>query len=132
MRRSTLLLVLGVLVVVLAVVPWGDFQSHPQWSRVGWIPFVSRPIRTSDIVANVLLFMPFGAGVVLVMGRRRPALVYATAGGALLSLTGEALQLYSHTRFPSATDVVCNTAGAALAAFLTLQRSPRPGNRDRH
>jgi VanZ family protein len=49
------------------------------------------------------------------------------AGVALaLSLAGEAVQIYTHSRFPSATDVVCNVIGAVAGAFLvgrTLRRS---------
>lgn len=103
--------------IVAAVIPWGDFQGHTHWGKVGWIPFVSPPVRLSDIVANILLFFPFGAAVALnVRGSRCVAV--ATASGALLSFLGEWAQLYSHTRFPSATDLVTNTVGAALGAAV--------------
>jgi VanZ family protein len=69
--------------------------------------------------------MPFGAGVVLATRRRPASLIVATIGAAALSFAGEASQLYSHGRFPSATDVVCNTGGAALAAYLTMRRDAK-------
>jgi glycopeptide antibiotics resistance protein len=110
-------------VIAVIVVPWGGLQDHSHWARIGWVPFVSPPIRPVDIVANTLLFAPLGAGAALAF--RRP--VAAAAGVALaLSLSGEAVQIYTHSRFPSATDVVCNVAGAVVAALVvgrTLRRS---------
>ncbi len=107
--------------IFLAVLPWGDFQDHTHWSNVGWIPFVSKPVRVRDMVANLLLFMPFGAAVALNTSRSRSVLI-AIIGGASVSLLGESAQLYSHSRFPSATDVVMNTVGAALAAAWVSRR----------
>jgi len=119
-KRAFLLLAVGV--IVLAVFPWGDFQGHTHWQKVGWIPFVSPPVRLFDIVANALLFIPFGAAVMVNNRRRgRKALAVATFAGAVLSFSGEAAQLYSHARFPSATDLVCNTFGALLGATLVRQ-----------
>jgi glycopeptide antibiotics resistance protein len=123
-RRAFLLLAIGV--IVLAVVPWGDFQGHTHWAKVGWIPFVSPPVRLRDIVANLLLFMPFGAAVAVNVRSRRIAI--AAVSAATLSFAGETLQLYSHQRFPSATDLVMNTAGAVLAACIVAWRgAPRSG-----
>ncbi len=121
--KVRLFLLLSIALIVLAVFPWGDFQGHTHWAKVGWIPFVSRPVRLSDIVANVLLFMPFGAAVAL--NTRRSAVAMATIGGAALSFLGETTQLYSHARFPSATDLVTNTVGAAIAALLVSRHLNR-------
>jgi glycopeptide antibiotics resistance protein len=77
---------------------------------------VTRPIRVSDIVLNVLLCAPLGGFV----GRLcRHPLLRAFGLSLLLSLAGEWMQVYSHTRFPSFTDVTCNVIGALLAATLT-------------
>jgi hypothetical protein len=40
--------------------PWGDLQNHTHWAKVGWIPFVSPPVRSFDVLQNLLLFAPFG------------------------------------------------------------------------
>jgi len=114
--KARALLLLAISLIALIVLPWGDFQDHTHWSKVGWIPFVSKPVRLRDIVANVLLFMPFGAAAAL--SARRAPLMAGALGGATLSLLSETAQLYSHTRFPSATDVIANTVGAAAAALL--------------
>jgi glycopeptide antibiotics resistance protein len=105
------------LVAFAADWPWGDLQNHTHWSRVAWIPFVSRPVTPFDILQNLLLFAPFGCFVGLsTIGSRRRGVLYAALLTTAIGFAGEASQLYSHSRFPSATDLTCNVVGAALAA----------------
>jgi glycopeptide antibiotics resistance protein len=102
-------------VIVLLVFPWTSLQNHTHWPRVSWIPFVSPPFRIRDIVVNVLLYVPWGYfGARSIRCARRVWIVSALA--ALLSLATEASQLYSHGRFPSATDLTCNIFGAFAGA----------------
>jgi glycopeptide antibiotics resistance protein len=102
---------LWIVVIVAIVVPWGDFQNHTHWSKVVWIPFVSLPWRISDAIANVLLYMPFGYWYAR-QSRRQGAGWRAIVLAAVLSFSTEYAQLYSHSRFPSLTDVTCNLLGA--------------------
>ena len=118
-RRARTLAWAGLVVasglVLVAAFPWGDLQDHSHWQRIGWIPFESPPVRLRDMALNTLLCAPVGG----FCGRmfRRP--LWAAFGLSLaLSLTAEWTQVYSHTRFPSATDVTCNVAGAVVAAAL--------------
>jgi glycopeptide antibiotics resistance protein len=113
------------LVVLIAAVPWGDFVGHSHWTRVVWVPFLTRRLRLPDIGLNLLLCAPIGG----FSGRlfRRP-LLSAFGLSLLLSLAGELTQVYSHNRFPSATDVTCNVAGAVVAAAVTQRLRLR--NRD--
>jgi len=106
--------------ILLLVVPWGGFQDHTHWGKVGWIPFVSRPVKLTDIVANVLLYVPFGIGVRRVFGTR--AWWAGLALAALLSVGTETTQLYSHRRFPSATDVTSNLLGT-FGGLLASRRA---------
>ena len=111
--------------VLAAAFPWGDLLGHAHWGRVRWVPFVSRPLPALDIAGNLLLCVPLGASIG-VLGVRRPI---ATAGvaAASLSLLVEAAQLFSHSRFPSTTDFVCNVAGAlVVAAVIGRKRARRP------
>ena len=118
-------LVFSASLVLAAGYPWGDVVGHTHWAKVGWIPFFSWPIRELDIAANLLLCLPLGVFAGLVF--RRGAVV-AGAMALSLSLFVETLQLYSHSRFPSATDIVCNVAGAVVAAALVSGYRPRvPG-----
>ena len=96
--------------------PWGDWVGHTHWARVGWIPFYSWPVTPRDILQNVILFLPAGCFARVAFGER------ARTRALLLSLpvafVGEWTQLYSHTRFPSATDLVCNLMGTVAGVWL--------------
>ena len=110
-------LLYGWVVVILGVaVPWTTFQSHSHWNNVAWIPFANRYDRLRDIAANVIFYFPFG----YFARRRRPPIrpwkVGLFAFG--LSVATEFTQVFSHGRFPSATDVVSNTIGALAGAAL--------------
>jgi glycopeptide antibiotics resistance protein len=109
-------LVVASALVLVAAFPWGDLRDHAHWSKIGWVPFVSPPIRVRDIALNTLLCAPLGG----LCGRlfRRPLLT-AFGLSLTLSLMAEWTQVYSHSRFPSATDVTCNVAGAVVAAALS-------------
>jgi len=107
------------LIIIAIVVPWGRFTDHSHWMRIDWSPFVNDPIRIRDIVANTLLYIPFGylhrkLGAPAV----RRTLVYALA----LSGGTECTQVFSHGRFPSLADVVCNTVGA-VGGYMWARRA---------
>ena len=87
------------------------------------IPFTDPADRPRDFVANILLFVPFGW-----LYGRRGSLLGAVAIAAVLSVAAEATQLFSTTRFPSATDITAALAGAALgAAAASLFPRTNPG-----
>ena len=119
----TLLVTAGL--TLAAIVPWGDFTDHTHWDEVGWIPFVSQPWRVRDVILNLLLCAPLGVASALTF---RYGLLAAGATSLTISLVGEWLQVYSHGRFPSATDLVCNVCGALAAALVVryVQRRPSP------
>jgi hypothetical protein len=50
MGRYRLLFLIWTVVVLAVVVPWSSFQMHSHWQDVGWVPFVSPPIRLRDVV----------------------------------------------------------------------------------
>jgi glycopeptide antibiotics resistance protein len=112
-------LLVWILLICLAVVPWTDLQNHSHWARVQWIPFVTPPIKLADIIVNIVLYVPFGYWFVRWRGRRRAGLAVASA--AALSLVTEWTQLYSHSRFPSLTDVTCNVIGTLLGVWFAQQ-----------
>lgn len=118
--------VLWALGILLIVFPWRDLQNHTHWGKVLWIPFVSPPVKPSDVLGNILLYIPFG----LLGGRALgPARVRTVAAGAvLLSLTTEASQLFSHYRYPSTTDFACNIAGCAIGLYLARGVAHWPAN----
>jgi glycopeptide antibiotics resistance protein len=114
-RLGVLGLPLSIFLVVALAFPWGDLVGHSHWSRVDWIPFVTRRVRLSDVAANLLLCAPLGSAAGLTFRRGAMAAGILTL---LVSAFVEWTQVYSHLRFPSMTDIVCNVAGAMAAAAL--------------
>lgn len=121
------------LTLLVTVVPMSRTGRPP----IAFIPFAdaidrvtagfSTPLdEATDIVLNVLLFMPFGGWAALRLGRAWA--VATVAGGAMLSFGIEVTQaLEAAGRFASATDVLTNTTGAALGFLLGLRvRGPGP------
>ena len=123
MSRGRLPLVLWTGLIVLAVVPWANYQDHSHWPRVGWIPFVSSVVKVRDIAVNLLLYVPWGyfCARSFPAASRRAWVVVGLASA--LSIITEASQIYSHGRFPSATDVTCNVLGALAGAWLSRRAS---------
>lgn len=110
--------------VFLTIWPLSDFVGHAHWTRVVLVPFSERHLSWRDVIGNLLLFFPFG--LVSAWGTSK------TAGQALrvgllvmaLSSASEFYQIFCHRRFPTATDVCSNTAGA-LMGFLSARRAPK-------
>lgn len=99
--------------------PWTGFTWTAQWHRVQYVPFVGPADKARDVALNVLLFVPFGLSA---GWRRRPAqaLTRATSLALAVSLSAEAMQLFSTRRFPSATDLLAGMVGSAIGATAGL------------
>jgi glycopeptide antibiotics resistance protein len=111
----TLRRLVWIAIIVLGVVPWLDLQDHPHWWRVGWLPFWSPPVRWRDILINTALYAPLGLFSHRSADARRSRQPWGMLAIAFaLSIATETSQSYSHSRFPSATDVTTNVLGAAL------------------
>jgi glycopeptide antibiotics resistance protein len=114
-------LVLSLAAALAVDYPWANWVGHTHWGRVGWIPFYSWPVSIKDIVQNVILFLPAGYFAGIAFGNRARA--WAPLLVLPVSLLGEWSQLYSHNRFPSATDVVCNVVGGFVGAWSAGNRA---------
>lgn len=108
--RADLALILAIGLVLLATLP----DVHGE--TLGRFQFcvVCGESGSADAVLNILLFLPFGAA--LAWGRRGVAA--ALVAGACLSLAIEITQLALPGRFSTLGDVVWNTTGAGLGAWL--------------
>lgn len=106
--------------------PWIGFTLEPQWHRVHFVPLTDPGDKPRDMIANVLLFVPFGYSVAR---RRKPleALRRAAALAAVVSISAEAMQLFSTERYPSATDVSAAILGSLAGALPSLYVRFRPG-----
>jgi glycopeptide antibiotics resistance protein len=123
-----------VLLIAIVSGPWFGIVREPQWSRVTWIPFTGPEDKPRDVVANFLMFVPFGMSFA---ARRRGtgATAQTLLAGLAISLAVEAPQLFYRLRDPSATDVmmaVCGSAAGSLAAQAFYGRDTRgaPGRRE--
>jgi glycopeptide antibiotics resistance protein len=106
-------------VIMAATVPWTDLVDHTHWEKVQWVPFRSPPTRLFDVVVNVLLYLPFGYQFFRAFPNR-VRVWQAVALASALSFAIEASQLYSHSRFPSVQDLLCNVAGSWLGAITAM------------
>jgi glycopeptide antibiotics resistance protein len=97
--------------------------------RINWRPLggTQDNVEISDIVQNILLFMPFGflgyfSLVYKSSWARKAAIVLM---GASLSAGVEFLQIFSPVRYPALSDLIFNTVGTAagLLVAMTFKRS---------
>lgn len=85
----------------------------------GWQPY----IVASDVVLNILAYVPLGLLLTLFWMGRVPRPLAATLGivaGALLSVAMEYIQAYLPTRISSNLDVMTNALGAAWGAMAAV------------
>lgn len=107
--------------------PWSNFKGHSHWASVRWIPFHDHPLTLFDIVANVLLFVPFGFSYTRSRPNQQRAGIWfrTVILAAVLSTSVEFFQVFCHNRIPSTTDVCTNIIGAAVGTALALKgRNP--------
>jgi VanZ family protein len=107
-------------IALLTSWPW-QFQDHPHWDAVEWVPF-SRYVRARDWIVNIGLFVPFGAAYAW-GGAERRLVRQAVLLGLAASLAAELAQVYMHSRVPTVADLIANTAGAWLGARWALARA---------
>jgi len=112
--RGVRLWVWWVLVVWAISFPWSGRTSRPQWNRVHSVPFTDPADRPRDVIANIILFVPFGFSC-----GRRGAWWKAVGIAAVVSVIAETTQLFSTSRFPSATDVTAAIGGTAFGALAS-------------
>jgi VanZ family protein len=114
--------------LTLALMVYGSlfpfhYQAHsPSWAD-GWalLRLDARQSR-SDLLANILLFVPYGLLLTGPMQPRRRLL--ALLGGAALALGLQYLQFWFPDRVPSGTDAVLNWVGIAIGLGAGLIGAP--------
>ncbi|OGW49967.1 MAG: hypothetical protein A2V62_07770 [Nitrospirae bacterium RBG_19FT_COMBO_58_9] len=115
----------GLFIALVGILPLTNFVGHSHWEYIQWLP-TSNHFRSRrflfDIAANIALFLPLGyllAQAYPGTTTRRSILLTVGVAG-LLSLSIELFQVYCHNRHPSPTDVVSNTTGSLIGAFLSI------------
>ncbi|GAC1339704.1 MAG: hypothetical protein NVSMB18_08440 [Acetobacteraceae bacterium] len=112
--------------LVLAVIVHGSLWPYEFMARPGRIgPFdtllgswADPPSGLGDLVANILLYVPFGFFAALALGRGMGRLLLVALAGLLLCTTMEVLQFYDEGRVTNMSDVYLNTFGTALGAVV--------------
>ena len=140
----------GAAAAFVAFAVWGslfpfEFHAVPaaEAARLFWLPWLRGPATwsISDLVSNVLLFIPIGAFLTAALdgaqaGGGLPSVALAKAGRAavpvlvaiaacLLSVAVEFAQAFVPYRTPSAVDVIAETLGAVLGAAAWRLRGSR-------
>ena len=127
----------GAAAAFVAFAVWGSlfpFEFHlvpaGEAMRLFWLPWLRGPATwsISDLVSNVLLFIPIGVSATAAFETRGarafvPALVVGAA--LVLSAAVEFGQAFVPYRTPSAVDVMAETLGAALGAAAWRLRGSR-------
>ncbi|MBI1394355.1 MAG: hypothetical protein GC151_00120 [Betaproteobacteria bacterium] len=126
-RRSAFLqyatLAYGAIVVVASLFPFADWHSPD--ADLLWVQLSEWPryYTYTDVVLNVLGYIPYGALLTFLF---RPRVGAMRAGGLALVASVvtctlmEILQGGIPTRVPSGLDVFCNSVGGLLGAWLAL------------
>jgi glycopeptide antibiotics resistance protein len=122
--KIALLLLWTLVIVGVTTLPWSDYTGHSHWDHVRWVPFSERPLITTDVLLNVILFVPFGfllmrAGATARSAKRAASVLLLAA---TLSILAEYFQVYCHNRIPSVTDVCTNILGAGLGVSFHWRR----------
>ncbi len=117
--RILLWIAIGVAVAAMTM-PFRYFTGKPFWENIEWLPFTDPTTHWHDILANIVLFLPFGFLLALHWKQRRGIIWKVTAAGAALSFCGEFYQIFCVHRHPSITDILSNTAGTLGGAWLAM------------
>ncbi len=118
----------------LALIIYGTLFPFTNWRLPQQLPWPLDPsagirISRTDILANMLLYMPLGG---LLAARRAPrlmTLLTATLVAGCLSLVLETLQLFIPGRVSSVLDTSMNTLGACVGAGIILLMRKRTAAR---
>ena len=116
MRRRWTYFVATLAFILVVTFPW-DLQNHPHWFKVAWLPFVTGIVRPFDLLINAALYFPLG--FFMPVQSRRARVAVAAALALITSGLLEFVQVWSHLRFPSATDLVMNVMGSIAGAFAS-------------
>ncbi len=121
---AVLLAVWGLFIIYGTLLPFDLSESadnvHERMRRLWDHPW--RPSSRTDLISNVLLFIPWGFLIAIWANgrgiRALTTLCVAILSAALLSGSVEFIQLYAPTRTTSFVDLTTNTAGSLAGALI--------------
>jgi len=117
-----------VLVIYTSLHPFSQWHAPAEEVRV----FLTAPwpvyFTWTDLILNVLAYLPVGALLTLVMMsfmKARNAVFSATMAAVCLSLSIEVAQVFLPGRIPANVDLLCNALGAFIGAMLACSLAGR-------
>jgi VanZ family protein len=118
----------GFAIVYASLEPFSPWLPPPPGTPFFLFAGPTRWVR-SDLMVNVLAYVPFGLFVALLHRGASPArrIAWGLAIGAAMSFAMESLQMYIPPRVASINDLVTNSAGALIGAIIAtiVARSKR-------
>ncbi len=118
----------ALLIVYASLSPFSGWQEQGlEFSAVLEAPLL-QTYTLSDVVANLLAYIPFGLLLGLVLRARFAAgmsAILATLGGVALSAAMEYAQMYLPMRTSSNLDLLTNSIGTLAGALLAVSIAPR-------
>lgn len=127
--ERTLLPIWSLFIALIGILPLTNFVGHSHWEYIQWFPTADN-FRSwgflFDIAANIGIFIPLGyllsqSYPTITTGR---CILLAMTVAGLLSMSIELFQVYCHNRHPSPADLLSNTTGGFIGAFLSNVRHP--------
>jgi glycopeptide antibiotics resistance protein len=101
--------------------PFGFYAHHDPRGPLGVLLGSGFRFYRDDVVANILLYIPFGFFVAYALEKRIvEAMAIATLAGFGLSLFVELMQFYDFGRVQAIADICSNTLGAMLGACAAV------------
>lgn len=111
---------------------YGSSDLGDKISQIQWTPYFTPEGRVSltDIVGNIILFMPFGflLGMLLLYRNKNYVIFKTVLAGALLSFLIEFVQLFIAERNTAPHDLINNTIGSGIGAVIALIYYARVSN----
>lgn len=126
-RTRVMALAWTAIILMCGILPLSDYVGHSHWEYIKWMPTLDdlrSPLYLldigSDIVANTMLFIPFGYLFAFSLGEQTNKHFLLIGGAAaVLSCGIEFFQVYCHSRFPSVWDVFTNVIGSLIGVAMT-------------
>ena len=113
----TILIAAGIALTILygSFYPFGFYAHHDPRGPLGVLLESGFRFYRDDVIANILLYIPFGFFVACALQKRIvAAITIATLVGFSLSLFVELFQFYDFGRVQAIADICSNTLGAML------------------
>jgi glycopeptide antibiotics resistance protein len=116
------------LILVVTMLPF-PFVTVPGLAERKLAQFALNPLAMSpgafisrrDVIVNVLLFVPFGIWTVRTLAGRM------SVAGFTLSACAESIQFFAPGRFSTVADLLTNTTGSAIGAWVGVRRRSADG-----